>query len=378
MWVEHLQLTNFRNYAQLSLRLEPAPVVLYGANGSGKTNLLEAVSLLTSGQGLRRASYPDLAGTGGPAWSVWSRVQSKSGPVEIGTGLEADAGTSARAGRTVRIDGEPRSTSDLDEFVEIIWLTPAMDGLFTGPASDRRQFLDRLVTSFDPGYGVQRRRFERAMQQRNKLLAEDVRDAAQFEYFEQTMAETGVAMAASRSAAVAELRGAIDARRERAVGAAFPWAELAVSGSLEFALATRPAVDVEDDYCRLLARERERDRAAGRALDGPHRSDLIVGHGDKEMPAKICSTGEQKALLIGLILAHADLVGRRQDGMPPMLLLDEITAHLDTGRRLALFDEITALGCQAWLTGTEATAFSGLAGRARFYLVEDGHAMPAR
>jgi DNA replication and repair protein RecF len=372
LWVERLQLSNFRNYGQISLQVGPAPVVLCGANGSGKTNLIEALSLLTSGQGLRRAPYSELAGAGGKAWAVWSRVHGRLGKVELGTGLPLEPDEAVRAGRLVRIDGEAHPASALDEHLELLWITPALDGLFAGPASERRRFLDRLVASFDPRYRTRVGHFERAMQQRNRLLAEEVSDAARFQAFERSMAETGVAIAAARVSLVAELASAIDERRRAIAAAAFPWAELAVSGLLENALATRAAVDVEDDYCRLLAGERELDRAAGRTRCGPHRSDLMVGHGDKEMPAKLCSTGEQKALLIGLILAHADLVSQHRGGAAPLLLLDEITAHLDAARRLALFAEVTRLGCQAWMTGTDAQAFAGLVQRAQFLDVLEG------
>jgi DNA replication and repair protein RecF len=303
---------------------------------------------------------------------VWARLWSRSGPISLGTGLAAEPDEAGRAGRVVRIDGQPQPITALDQHVELIWVTPALDGLFTGPASERRRFLDRLVACFDPGYRVRVGQFERAMQQRNRLLAEQVGDAARFEAFERSMAETGVAIAAARVALVAELASAVDKRRRAGGHAAFPWAELAVSGLLETELATRAAVDVEDDYCRLLADARERDRAAGRTRDGPHRSDLMVGHGAKEMPAKICSTGEQKALLIGLILAHADLVSQQHGGAAPLLLLDEITAHLDAARRLALFDEIIGLGCQAWMSGTDPQAFAGLAQRAQFLRIEEG------
>lgn len=370
LWVERLQLTNFRNYGQISLQVGPTPVVLCGANGAGKTNLLEALSLLASGQGLRRAPYSELAGAGGNAWTVWSRVHGRLGPVELGTGLPLEPDEAGRAGRLVRIDGEAHAASALDDHVELIWITPALDGLFAGPASERRRFLDRLVASFDPRYRTRVGQFERAMQQRNRLLTEEVNDAARFQAFERSMAETGVAIAAARVSLVAELASAIDERRR--AGAAFPWAELAISGGLESALTTRAAVDVEDDYCRALASERELDRAAGRTRSGPHRSDLMLGHGEKEMPAKLCSTGEQKALLIGLILAHADLVSQHRGGAAPLLLLDEITAHLDPARRLALFAEITRLGCQAWMTGTDAQAFAGLAQRAQFLDVAEG------
>jgi DNA replication and repair protein RecF len=372
LWVERLKLTNFRNYAEVSLRVGPAPVVLCGANGAGKTNLLEALSLLTSGQGLRRAPYSELAGPYGRTWSVWSRVNGRLGPVDLGTGLTLEPDAAGRAGRVVRIDGQTEPGAALDEHLETLWITPALDGLFTGPAAERRRFLDRLVASFDPLYRSRVGHFERARQQRNRLLADDVSDTARFQAFERSMAETGVAIAAARVALVAELASAIDRRRRAVLGAAFPWAELAVSGLLENALATRAAVDVEDDYAAMLANERGLDRAAGRTREGPHRSDLMVGHGDKELPAKLCSTGEQKALLIGLILAHADLVSRHRGGAAPLLLLDEITAHLDPVRRLALFDEISRLGCQAWMTGTDEKAFAGLAQRAQVLEVEEG------
>jgi DNA replication and repair protein RecF len=210
------------------------------------------------------------------------------------------------------------------------------------------------------------------MQQRNRLLGDEVRDVSRLEPFERVMAEAGVAIAALRAAAVAELMVAVSTRRDAGGDRVFPWAELAVVGSLETALGERPAGEVEDDYCAELAAGRERDRAAGRTLEGPHRSDLAVGHGPKELPAKVCSTGEQKALLIGLLLAHCDAIAQRQDGTMPILILDEITAHLDPQRRAALFDEIVAMGTQAWMSGTDPDAFAALLGRGRFYCVEEG------
>ncbi len=372
-WVERLHLTAFRNYSGLSLSVGPQPVVLCGPNGSGKTNMLEALSLLASGQGLRGAPYQELAKVGEAGWAVAAHLRTQHGGVDIGTGGSASPETGRRSGRIVRIDGEDQSGSGaLADYVEMVWLTPAMDGLFMGPASERRRFLDRLIACFDPGYRPRVGQFERAMQQRNRLLAEHVRDPSRFHGFERIMAETGVAIAASRAAAVAEVQAAIDLRRSAPAGSVFPWAELALSGTLETDLASRPALDVEDDYLRALAAGRERDRAAGRALEGPHRSDLIVGHGPKEMPAKVCSTGEQKALLIGLVLAHADLVRQRRNGAAPILLLDEIAAHLDPQRRAALFDEIVALGAQVWMSGTDLEAFAALGQRAQNHRVEDG------
>jgi DNA replication and repair protein RecF len=373
VWVERLQLTDFRNYTRLTLDVGPGPVVLTGANGSGKTNLLEALSLLTPGQGLRRAPFPELARVGAAGWAVAGRLNLPAGPVDIGTGLQSEGGPGNRTGRIVRVNGEARSGSGaLAELGEMLWLTPAMDGLFTGPASDRRRFLDRLIASFDAGYRRLLGQFERAMQQRNRLLADDVRAGARFEGFERIMAEAGVAIAAARVTAVAELVAAICVRRASGRGEAFPWAEAALVGTLESALAVQPAIDVEDAYFAALGSGRDRDRTAGRTLDGPHRSDLVVGHGPKEMPAKVCSTGEQKALLIGLVLAQADLVGQRSDGAAPILLLDEITAHLDPERRSALFEEIMALGSQAWMSGTDPEAFASLDGRAQMHRVQDG------
>jgi DNA replication and repair protein RecF len=373
LWVERLTLSNFRNYAHAVLEAGPEPQVLIGANGAGKTNLLEAVSLLAPGQGMRRAAYPDLArGAGDGGWAVAAHTHTHMGPVDIGTGLVAGEEISERAGRVVRINGEPaRGSGALADYVEVVWVTPAMDGLFTGPGAERRRFLDRLILCFDPGYRTGAGRFERAMQQRNRLLADGVRDASRFEGLEIVMAETGTAIAAARAEAVAGLASIMAERTARDPGSPFPAAGLALEGALEADLERMPAVDVEDTYAQRLREGRERDRAAGRTLDGPHRSDLLVAHAPKAMPARLCSTGEQKALLIGLVLAHAELVARRREGAP-ILLLDEVTAHLDAERRASLFEEIIRLGAQAWMTGTDAQAFAGLAGKARFWRVEDG------
>jgi DNA replication and repair protein RecF len=337
--------------------------------------------LLTSGQGLRRAPYSELARVGSPGWAVAARLHTPLGPVDIGTGTglsgEGDAG--GRGGRIVRIDGETQAGSGaLGDHTEVLWLTPAMDGLFTGAASERRRFLDRLIACLDPSYRSLLGQFERAMQQRNRLLADEVRDGARFAGFERIMAEAGVAVAAARAVAVAELAAAIAARRDATSDSPFPWADLVLVGVLEQGLASRPAIDVEDGYCRLLAGGRERDRAAGRTLEGPHRSDLIVGHGPKAMPAKVCSTGEQKALLIGLVLAQCDLVRQRRDGLAPLLLLDEIAAHLDPVRRAALFQEIIALGSQTWMSGTDPEPFAALGQRAQFHRVDEGRIGPLR
>jgi len=372
LWVERLTLSNFRNYTHAALEVGPEPQVLIGANGAGKTNLLEAVSLLAPGQGMRRAAYLDLArGAGDGGWAVAARTHTHAGPVDIGTGLLAENADNERAGRIVRINGETAGAGVLADYVEVVWVTPAMDGLFTGPGSERRRFLDRLILCFDPHYRTGASRFERAMQQRNRLLADGVRDASRFEGLELLMAETGVAIAAQRAEAVAALAAIMAKRTVRDPGSPFPVAGLALEGTLEADLERLAAVEVEDIYRQRLREGRERDRAAGRTLDGPHRSDLLVAHAPKSMPARLCSTGEQKALLIGLILAHAELVARRRE-TAPILLLDEVTAHLDAERRAALFREILRLKVQAWMTGTDAVAFSWLEGKARFWRVEDG------
>jgi DNA replication and repair protein RecF len=367
-----LTLTNFRNYAACSFALDGPSVVLTGRNGAGKTNILEAISLLAPGRGLRGAPFgelPRLAGDGG--WAVAARLMLDDDEIALGTGQQA-AGAGNGNGRLVRIDGEQASGSGaLGDYLQVLWLIPAMDGLFTGPASERRRFLDRLVSTFDGSHRTRLNHFERAMRQRNRLLETGERASRMFDAIECQMAETGTAIAAARIEAADRLTGAaITPRRDGA--AAFPHAALALEGPLETALRVKPAVDVEDEYARELGRVRERDRAAGRTLAGPHRSDLLVRHGPKDMPAHLCSTGEQKALLIGLVLAHAKAVKDARGGLAPLLLLDEIAAHLDALRREALFEEIEALGAQAWLTGTDEGVFAPLKEKVQFFTISDG------
>ena len=379
IWVERVVLTNFRNYVAASVAVAPSSVVLIGANGSGKTNLLEAISLLAPGQGLRRSGLAELPRLGGAGdWAVAARVHTARGAVDIGTGQPPPDASGPAKGRLVRIDGVTQSgTGVLADHVEAVWLTPAMDGLFTGPAAERRAFLDRLTLCFDAGYRLIAGRFERAMRQRNRLLQDGVTDQAQFAGLESLMAETGVASAAARAEALTNLAATIGARRERDPSSPFPWSRIAVEGWLEQELSNRPAVEVEDLYSRALAAGRERDRHAGRTLIGPHRSDLVVEHGPKMMPAHLCSTGEQKALLVGLVLAHAELLAQRRDGQVPILLLDEVAAHLDEARREALFGEIIRLEAQAWLTGTDRGAFEALEKTAAVVHVEGGRMRPA-
>ncbi len=386
LWVERLALTNFRSYASVTLETSAEPQVIAGANGAGKTNLLEALSLLAPGQGMRRVPFAEIprANGGDGGFAVAARVHTLNGVADIGTGLRAgavgqgrtvdDEGESGggRMGRIVRIDGVAQSGSGvLADYLEIVWVTPAMDGLFTGPASERRRFLDRLILCFDPAYRTIAGRFERAMTARNRLLSDGVRDNAQLAGFERVMAENGIAVAAARLEAVSAMAAVVARRKARDPNSAFPWSDFKLEGAIEDNLAKMPAVEAEDAYARVLRDTRERDRGAGRTLDGPHRSDLAVGHGPKAMAARLCSTGEQKALLLGLVLAHAELLTERQEGAAPVLLLDEITAHLDVHRRAALFDEILHLKAQAWMTGTDAAAFEALSGKARFWSVDE-------
>lgn len=364
-----LTLTNFRNYAALSLELQPGAVVFTGDNGAGKTNLLEAISFLTPGRGLRRAPYDDVAREGGDGgFALHVRLDGPAGEAEIGTGV-AGAEAAGEGGRRVRINGAAaRSAEDMLDWLRVIWLTPAMDALFTGPAGDRRRFLDRLVLAIDAGHGQRALDYEKAMRGRNRLLAEGSRDGAWFEAIETQMAETGVAIAAARSEMVRLLSTMI----EKLPGdVPFPQADIGLAGELEAEIGSMAAVDLEEKFRRALASGRERDRAAGRTLDGPHRADLVVRHRPKAMPAELCSTGEQKALLLGLILAHAELVGERT-GRAPVLLLDEVAAHLDAARRAALFERLARSGAQVWMTGTDRSLFEGLEGQASFVAVEDG------
>ena len=374
-WLSRLMMTDFRNYARASISLHPGPVVLTGANGAGKTNLLEAVSLLSQGRGLRGVPFADLTRLGASepqaGWAVSAELHTRDGAMRIGTGLVASARSGADKGaRAVRIDGRPASSGALGAQLRIVWLTPAMHGLFTGAAADRRRFLDRMIETHDPAYRRLAARFERAMRQRNRML-EDGGSPSLLSGLELQMAESGVAVAAGRLQLLEQLAGMIERKCGGQSAPAFPAPQLALEGTLEAALADHPAVDVEDAYARDLHARRERDRAAGRTLSGPHRSDLLVFLRDKQMPARHCSTGEQKALLVGLIFAHAELV-RRSWGAPPLVLLDEIAAHLDEARRAALFAEIEALSAQAWLTGTDRSAFSALDAKAQFFVARDG------
>ncbi|WP_419907516.1 DNA replication/repair protein RecF [Hoeflea sp.] len=362
-----LKLTDFRNYRQLTLDLDSRHVVLTGENGAGKTNLMEAVSLLSPGRGLRRAAYADMARKGCEAgFAVFAALDGMQGPVEIGTSAGGDA--EAGGGRRLRVNGtNARSNDELLEHLRIVWLTPAMDGLFTGSASDRRRFLDRQVLAIDPGHGRRVLDYERAMRSRNRLLSEGRRDPAWLSGIETQMAELGIAIALARRELIAMMTKLIDERQE---DGPFPQAGLQLDDFL-VQLPGDNAAEQEEALAAQLEAGRERDAAAGRTLTGPHRSDLKVRHRGKDMDAAHCSTGEQKALLVGLVLAHARLTGEIC-GHAPVLLLDEIAAHLDEGRRAALFDLVDALGGQAFMTGTDRTMFSALGERAQFMTVQSG------
>jgi DNA replication and repair protein RecF len=346
--ITRLTLTDFRNHAAASLAAGPGLVVITGENGAGKTNLLEAISLLVPGRGLRGTALSDAARHGGPGgWSVAATLQtvggeSSAGEVQLGTGTQAQAPDR----RLVRINGASASAASLGEWLALVWLTPAMDRLFSDSAGARRRFLDRLVLALHPGHGARVSRYEAAMRERSRLLGADTpADPVWLAGLEADMASHGAAIAAARADVVA----ALAAQAAGADDGPFARPLLGLSG------------DDADDLAARLANGRARDAAAGRALDGPHRTDLIVTHAAKAMPAANCSTGEQKALLIAIVLAHAALVAQRH-GRPPILLLDEIAAHLDEARRAALFAALAAMGVQAWLTGTDPDLFAGLSG----------------
>lgn len=375
--IVRLRLTDFRSYHQAEIRAGKGPVVLLGPNGAGKTNLLEAISLLAPGRGLRRASLDHFAARGpqgvpASGWAVAAMVEGAYGEVTLGTGVEANG--EARA-RRCRVDGEPvGSAAAFAAHVRVVWLTPDMDGLFLGPPSERRRFLDRLVLAVDAEHGARVNALERALRARNRLLEELSTDPRYIDAVEQELAALAIAVAAARMETVRRLAAGIAQGRDEGGDDAspFPWATVALEGEVERALAREPATLVEDQYRLALRAARPRDRAAGRTLDGPHLTDLLVGHGPKSIAAGQGSTGEQKALLIGLALAHARLV-TEMTGIAPVMLLDDVVAYLDPARRMALFASLEALGGQVWMTGADPSAFAGLPERAERFAVTPGH-----
>jgi DNA replication and repair protein RecF len=360
-----LQLTNFRNYEHARLEVDGPVAVLHGPNGAGKTNLLEALSLLSPGRGLRQAKLRDVSRQDGPGgWAIAARLDTPDGLVNAGTGLEVvnDDGAGKRSSR---IDGTDATSAALGDLVGVQWLTPRMDRLFMEGASARRRFLDRLVYGFDREHSRRVTAYERGMRERNVLLSQGEGDAAWLAALEERMAADGVAVAAARQDAVERLSIALG----ESVGL-FPGAVLQVEGDLEAGLLLEPAVEIEGRFRDTLMQNRRRDREAGHARMGPHRSDLLVQHAQKRQPAAQCSTGEQKALLIAIQLANARLETARR-GCGPILLLDEVAAHLDSVRRNALFEEIEALSGQVWLTGTDREVFRPLDGRGQFFRIAE-------
>ncbi|RYH01589.1 DNA replication/repair protein RecF [Salipiger sp. IMCC34102] len=355
--LSHLRLSHFRSHRQARLDVDPRPVAIFGPNGAGKTNLIEAISFLSPGRGLRRAATGEVARKPESlGWKVAARVEANH-TIEIETGAEGTAT------RDVRIDGKATTQTALASVLRVLWLIPAMDRLWIEGAEGRRRFLDRATLSFVPDHAEASLSYERAMRERNRLLKDMVRDAHWYAALEARMAEAGAQVQANRIACLEALRTAQDGAET-----AFPAADLSLSDG-----SAIPAQGAEA-LRAAFAEGRARDLSAGRTLSGPHRGDLEAVFAGKGVPARDCSTGEQKALLISLILANARAL-QAQVGRPPVLLLDEVAAHLDEARRAALYDEICALGAQAWMTGTEVGLFDALGGRAQYLEVTEADAL---
>ena len=371
--VTRLTLSNFRCYDFQRLDLDTRPVVLTGANGAGKTNILEAVSLLAPGRGMRRAKAVELARRdegcdedSGRSWGIAATVQSVGGPVDIGTGREESGQKGTRERRVVRIEGETaRGQSALADYVDVVWLLPQMDRLFLDGTIARRRFLDRLVYGFDPSHATRMNAYEHGMRERAKLLKTGRNDDRWLSGLEEQMATRAVAVAAARKDIGARLNIlAIEGHGP------FPGAQLTPTGLIEGWLDEFSALEVEDKFRTFLAEHRAIDAQVGGAKDGVHKSDLAVRHVPKDQPAEVCSTGEQKALLTGIVLANTRALALDR-GRIPLLLLDEVGAHLDAERRKALFEAISAMGAQAWMTGTDLAQFEPLKFQANFFTVED-------
>jgi DNA replication and repair protein RecF len=374
--VARLALADFRNHAALDLDLDGRPVCLFGPNGAGKTNILEALSMLAPGRGLRSASLIELARVGDEErlqpWAVSARIVQDSRETVIGVGAERTAEGGVK--RITRRDARPATAAELAEAARMTWLTPAMDRLWSGPAGDRRRFFDRLTLARAAEHGHAAAAYERAMRERQRLLTDRVFDDAWLAALEREMSASGAAVAAARVETLARLQAAIDARPD----GAFPKAILTLEGPLEqrFAAGAKSA-DVEEEFAHLLRATRGRDAGAGRALDGPHRSDLSARHAAKDIDAGQCSTGEQKALLLGLTLAQARALAEDPGAGPSLILIDEAAAHLDAVRRAALFEELLANPGQAWLTGTDENLFDAFEQRAQRFEVREGRVYAA-
>src|SRR3954469_24447729 len=365
-----LTLPHFRNQRAASLATRGDVVALVGPNGAGKTNCLEAISFLSPGRGLRRATLEDVADNQGDgSWAVSAEVEGALGLATLGTGIDAPAGEDSATTRRCRIDREPvGSATAFADHLRLVWLTPSMDGLFLGAASERRRFFDRLVLAIDSQHSSRVSALERSLRSRNRLLEVRNYDDHWCDAIERETAELAVAVAAMRGQTVTKLAAMLRARGQ---ASAFPSAAIMLDGWMENALVNEPATSVEDRYREILRASRPRDAAAGRTLDGPHLTDLQVIYAPKNVPARDASTGEQKALLIGLVLAHANLVAE-MTGITPLLLLDEVIAHLDPNRRIALFDELAKLGAQVWMTGADPAAFTDVGAAAEIFKVDSG------
>jgi DNA replication and repair protein RecF len=374
-YIRRLMLTNFRSYRAAVLAPNATLVALTGPNGAGKTNVLEAISFLCPGRGLRRAQLDEVAFADGDSeesgryggaydrsWAVSAEIDGALGLATLGTGIEPGPPEETTRSRRCRIDREPvASATAFADHLRVVWLVPTMDGLFLGPASERRRFLDRLVLAVDATHASRVSALERALRARNRLLENREPDVHWLDAAEHETAEIAVAVAAARAETVRRLAAALAARRKAQF--AFPSVEIALDGWMEAMVMAQPAVEVEDRYRAVLKGNRARDAAAGRTLEGPHLTDLVVHYREKAIPADHASTGEQKALLIGLVLAHAALV-ETMTGTAPVILLDEVVAHLDPDRRAALFDALDRLGSQVWMTGADPIAFADIASRA--------------
>jgi DNA replication and repair protein RecF len=368
--IHRLTLTHFRNYQGASLETHGDVVVLVGPNGAGKTNCLEAISFLSPGRGLRRATLEDVGDNQGDgSWAVSAEIEGALGLATLGTGIEPPGSDGPPSGRRCRIDREPvNSASAFGDHLRMVWLTPAMDGLFLGAASERRRFFDRLVLAIDSEHSSRVAALDRSLRSRNRLLEVRNYDDHWCDAIERETAELAVAVATTRAHTAAKLAAML---HERGEASAFPSARLALDGWMENALLTEPATSVEDRYRQILRDSRARDAAAGRTLDGPHLTDLQVIYAPKQMPARDASTGEQKALLIGLVLAHANLVAE-MTGLTPLLLLDEVVAHLDPTRRAVLFSELAKLGAQVWMTGADPATFGEVGASGEIFEINSG------
>lgn len=363
--VRRLTLTDFRCYGQLRLETDGRPVVLTGANGAGKTNILEAISYLVPGRGLRRAKLSEAARDGATAWAVSATADVAGRDIEIGTGFRPESGI--REKRIVKIDGDiVKNQNALGQCMSAQWLTPQMDRLFLEGAAGRRRFLDRLILGFDPDHAGPIAAYDHSLRSRAKLLRDGIRDAAWLAGIENSMASHGIAIAVRRRDAVERLLPFCAAPY-----GPFPGAEITLAGEIESSLADGPALAAEERMKARLAEARDADAEQGAASIGPHRSDFTVRHMSNGSEAARCSTGEQKALLIGLVLAAARLQARERGHMP-LLLLDEIAAHLDRERLAALFDLLSEMGAQAWMTGTDARLFAAWGPRAQMFDVQNG------